>query len=218
MPATEQTWRNPKFMHVVFGISGVAMLVTTIWMLAADHNREWKPVQRKFRDIETWYTQAKINDQDSADYEAKKNELDDALAAVEAEPPAPALVEEFLTEARSKADENGYDLATVEQAEKGLREQEAAAKEATKGEAQEKIAASRKNLVETMQNIVRKAQFDEDKRFSLLKFARADLDVARSSYNLGVGEGLPETQLSGRQAEVDKQADGVNRMKLEYEQ
>ena len=222
MPATEQTWRNPKFMHVVFGISGVAMLVTTIWMLAADHNREWKPVQRKFREIEAWYKQAQINDQDSAEYETEKKELEDALAMAEAKPPAPELVESFLAEARGKADENRYDLAPVEQAEKGLREQEAAAGEASDGAAKEaaqsKVAAARKDLVQAMQEVVRKAQFDEDKRFSLLKFARADLDVARSAYNLGVGEGLPEKALDERLAKVNKQADGVDRMTLEYEQ
>ena len=49
MPATEQTWRNSKLLHVVFGISGLAMLITTIWMLAADHRREWKDYQRKFQ-------------------------------------------------------------------------------------------------------------------------------------------------------------------------
>ena len=76
MPATEQTWRDIKWMHVLFGVSGVAMLATTIWMLAADHNREWKPVQRKFREIETWYTQAKINDSDSAEYVQKKADLE----------------------------------------------------------------------------------------------------------------------------------------------
>ena len=49
MPATEQTWRDSKLMHVVFGISALAMLVTTVWMLAADHRREWKDYQRKFQ-------------------------------------------------------------------------------------------------------------------------------------------------------------------------
>ena len=44
-------------------------------------------VQRKFRDIETWYTQAKITDQDNAEYEQKKADLQEALADAQAEPP-----------------------------------------------------------------------------------------------------------------------------------
>ena len=31
-------------MHVIFGISALVMLVGTIWMLAKDHNREWRQV------------------------------------------------------------------------------------------------------------------------------------------------------------------------------
>ena len=32
-------------MHVIFGISALVMLVGTIWMLAKDHNREWRQWQ-----------------------------------------------------------------------------------------------------------------------------------------------------------------------------
>ena len=46
MPATEQTWRDSKTLHGVFMASSVALLVSTMWMFYADHNREWK----KFND------------------------------------------------------------------------------------------------------------------------------------------------------------------------
>ena len=45
MPATEKTWRDQAKMHVIFGISALVMLVGTIWMLAKDHNREWRKWQ-----------------------------------------------------------------------------------------------------------------------------------------------------------------------------
>ena len=32
-------------MHVIFGISALIMLGGTIWMLAKDHNREWRKWQ-----------------------------------------------------------------------------------------------------------------------------------------------------------------------------
>ena len=51
MPANEQTWRDTKLMHVVFGVSSVVMLITTVWMMADDHNRPWKDIQRTFRDL-----------------------------------------------------------------------------------------------------------------------------------------------------------------------
>ncbi len=52
MPATESTWRNQKLLHVIFGISSLLMLLTSIWMFANDHRRQWKDYQRKFRDVE----------------------------------------------------------------------------------------------------------------------------------------------------------------------
>ena len=50
MPATEKTWRDQAKMHVIFGISALVMLAATIWMLAKDHNREWRQWQLDDRD------------------------------------------------------------------------------------------------------------------------------------------------------------------------
>ena len=36
MPATEQTWRDLKMLHVVFGVTAIVLLISTIAMLAAD--------------------------------------------------------------------------------------------------------------------------------------------------------------------------------------
>jgi mono/diheme cytochrome c family protein len=69
-----------------------------------------------------------------------------------------------------------------------------------------------------MTKIQRKAQFDEDKDFSLLKFGRADLDVVRSSYNLGVNEGLPEKELEERLEAVNKIKKKVDAQTLKYQE
>ena len=70
-------------MHVVFGVSSVAMLLTTVWMLAADHNRSWKEYQRTFRDIETWNADARLGEQQSADYEQTERDLQEKLKAIQ---------------------------------------------------------------------------------------------------------------------------------------
>ena len=101
---------DSKLLHIVFGVSGVAMLVTTVWMLAADHNREWKPVQRKFREIETWYTQAKITDQDDARSSRKGRTGKGGGRRPRPQPPAEGVVTAFLDEARPRVDQNGYQL------------------------------------------------------------------------------------------------------------
>ena len=51
MPATEETLRNQRLMHAIFGASSMILLFATIWMFAADHSREWKGYQRKGRQV-----------------------------------------------------------------------------------------------------------------------------------------------------------------------
>ena len=53
MPATEQTWYNQKLLHVVFGFTALVLLISTVWMFAADEAREWKGYQRDFRKVES---------------------------------------------------------------------------------------------------------------------------------------------------------------------
>ena len=52
MAATDQTYRNIRATHVVFGVSCVLMLGSVLWMCYQDYNREYKPIQRTFRDVE----------------------------------------------------------------------------------------------------------------------------------------------------------------------
>ena len=124
MPATEQTWRDSKLLHLVFGISSLAMLVTTLWMLAADHLREWKDVQRKFRDIETWTVQSRIDEQETNQFAEETQTLENKLAEVRSRVPSKDLIAAFLDVARTpmeqssgiprtRADVNAYDLVKV---------------------------------------------------------------------------------------------------------
>src|SRR5438105_6858904 len=52
MAATDQTYRNQKTLDVVFAVSCVIMLASIVWMFAQDYYREFKQVQRRFRDVE----------------------------------------------------------------------------------------------------------------------------------------------------------------------
>jgi mono/diheme cytochrome c family protein len=52
MAATDQVYRNQKTLNIVFAVSCVLMLLSTLWMLVDDYNREFKGVQRQFRDVE----------------------------------------------------------------------------------------------------------------------------------------------------------------------
>src|ERR1700687_5103137 len=128
MPATESTWRDLKLMHVVFGVSSVAMLLTTVWMLAADHNRSWKEYQRTFRDIETWSADARLGEQQTADYEQTEKDLQEKLKAIQADAltdQGRALFAQFVTLARTKTEAEDSQDEAADKAAADLIEQDA---------------------------------------------------------------------------------------------
>ena len=47
MPATDDYLRSPKAMHRVFCASALLLLFTTVWMMYADNNDEWRTYQRR---------------------------------------------------------------------------------------------------------------------------------------------------------------------------
>ena len=52
MAATDKHYRNQKTLNLLFAFSCVAMLLSILWMLVDDYKREYKQVQREFRDVE----------------------------------------------------------------------------------------------------------------------------------------------------------------------
>ncbi|HEY5311727.1 MAG TPA: hypothetical protein VIK18_04385 [Pirellulales bacterium] len=222
MPANEQQWRNPKFLHLVFGLTGLAMLGTTIWMLAADHLREWKNYQRKFRDVETWVTQARIDEQETGQFKAESAKLKDRVAQTLSTLPPHALVVQFeqvaetpmeasTTAGQTRATVNGYDVDGVRHAETAL--QRAAE---LKGKRDE-LTARRDDLLAAMQDVLKRAKFDETRRQGQLKFSRADLDVQRSRYSLGVDAGMDESKLATIQAKADDIKNQVDKQTVDYQ-
>lgn len=61
MPATENTWRDMKTMHLVFALSSAALLAVSLWWIVKDNQREWKPIQDRTQSIDqktvTWRRQ-----------------------------------------------------------------------------------------------------------------------------------------------------------------
>src|SRR5947209_3644603 len=60
MAATDQTYRNQRMLDIVFAVSNVLMLVSIIWMFVQAYNREFKQVQRKFRDVDEALTERQL--------------------------------------------------------------------------------------------------------------------------------------------------------------
>ncbi|MBW3596503.1 MAG: hypothetical protein KY475_04415 [Planctomycetes bacterium] len=119
MPATEQTWRNQHWLHAVFAVTGVLMLLSTVWMFYADHTREWKDTQRTFIDIET--RQAAWRDEAmAADIEKTHERLQSRLLSVRGQPVADNLVAEFTEEVKQDAVQRGYALDPEVAEEQGI--------------------------------------------------------------------------------------------------
>lgn len=184
MPATEQTWRNVKLLHVVFAATAVALLVATVMMLTADHNRPWKKYAREFRDLETWSAQARIDEQSSKAYESRRAELESVLAESRRLPLDASLAKAFIAEVRTVSE----DAQAADLAELDIDQLE------TQADADERLVL-RGDLLERLRDIVRRTKFREDNIAGGLKLRRAELDKARADYELVVAsEGSADKQ------------------------
>jgi cytochrome c2 len=94
MPATEQTWRQMKTMHIVFAISALIMGVATIWMMAADHMREWKGVQLQDRRKDAWML-ASRRDQLAETYRRQMAEYDADIRRFDSEAVDQEIINDF---------------------------------------------------------------------------------------------------------------------------
>ncbi|MFM9058950.1 MAG: hypothetical protein ACKOSQ_07500, partial [Planctomycetaceae bacterium] len=200
MPATEQSWRNLTLLHVVFAVAAVTLLVATVLMLAADHNRPWKPYARGFRELETWTADARVREQDSAAYVKRGEELDKALAdarrcALEGGPTAEVQaaarsVSEDVPAADRAEDDVGK-LATLRQEYDALAADLAKsppvgdAKDPRQDELTERgtaLIAARGDLLTRLRDIVKRCKFREDSLAGALKLRKAELDKNRADY------------------------------------
>jgi len=101
MPSTDDTYFDIKRLHAVFAVSSLGLLIVTLWMLAADHWREWKVYQRTYRDsIEPWLTEASIRRQRSEEFRTRDEQLVRALDDLQAAVPDRALIERFAGQLR----------------------------------------------------------------------------------------------------------------------
>ncbi len=103
MPATEQTWRDQKLMHRIFGVSGFLLLISTIWMFMADHTREWKHFQRTSRSNDLQQTAWRGIQYNTEQALAEHERLSAALMREKCKPIDEDLLEEFKAEVNSDA-------------------------------------------------------------------------------------------------------------------
>ena len=89
MPATDKYFRDIKATHVVFAISGLLFCLTTFWMMVADHDDEWRQVQRTADQLDAELLRNTMSALESRDYrqqvDALKQQLDQAQTQLDSE-------------------------------------------------------------------------------------------------------------------------------------
>jgi len=198
MPATEQTWRDLKVLHVVFGLTALALLAATVAMLAVDHNRPWKKYQREFRALETWSARARVAEQDSTDYEKRSEELATALADARRADLDAGLVERFLSAVRT-AEEDAEAADRVQLDIDQLRSQTDAGQR----------LVLRGDLLTRMRDIAKRTRFREDLLAGQLKLRKAELDKNRADYELAVADGADQAKLDALLKLADRKREEV---------
>jgi cytochrome c551/c552 len=204
MPATEQTWRNLKILHVVFGVTAILLLLATVVMLAVDHNRPWKKYQREFRALETWSAAARVDEQDSRGYGEKSHELDAALAEARRADLDPALAESFLSQVRKVP-------ADAEAADRAQLDIDVLQKQTDPAER----LALRGDLLQRFLDIAKRAKFREDLLAGQLKLRKAEFDKNRADYELAVADGAKQEKLDALLALADAKRAEVSAATLE---
>jgi cytochrome c2 len=221
MPATEQTWRNQKLLHVVFAVSGVAMLGATIWMFAADHFREWKPIQRTFIKVETdmsaWQQQQYLTSQEIQ----KHAELEAALAAARSRPidgDQLELLKKFKAEVESdakrrKVSEDSF--KSIDESVKALNA--AAASKVEKGSVNVAAERLRGQLLDSLRTIVQAARFREERLLDERKVKNAILDKQKADLDLAVRDNRSADVMAAIQTDIDAQTKEIQRLTLAFQ-
>jgi len=202
MPATEKTWRDQAKMHVLFGISALVMLVGTIWMLAKDHNREWRKWQLSDRSREAWTIQAQLA-QAEADSTVALEQLQKDLLGSQSTKIAAEQVASFKTlvereDARLKqAAQEAKEQKTPDTADFSRLDRAVSALEAAEPGSKAAMSA-RQKVINEMNAFIREAKRREDSLLTTKKFKAANQTAEVSARGIAVGEGKPTEEVEAK--------------------
>ena len=216
MPATEQTARDQKLLHLIFGISGALLLLSTFWMLGDDHSREWKGYQRTYVSMENrnaeWQEIA-LRDE----VKATNEEYEQQLKEAQAELPPESAIESF----KNLLEENDSAASAVQQRYDEFEAASAALDKINQSESPDEYASAfdaaleaRQALLDEMNEVVANAEFEEETLLRERKFAAADLDAVKSEVGIAVRDGRPTEEL---EEAVAQQEEVVSDLNLRYQ-
>ncbi|MDP7205090.1 MAG: hypothetical protein QGH11_05970, partial [Pirellulaceae bacterium] len=204
MPATEQTWRNQKKLHVIFGVSSVVLLLSTLWMFKADHQREWKEYQRTGRTIDVMMTEWRKLAFEQNDYLQRVAELEKAAHVAGEVPIDGKLLVQFESLAGSESD---ISLTAREDFRQAVASHQGAGA----------VREARELVFSAMETVIQEVRFREDLLLNDRKFRSADLDKAKADYGLAIRDAKSQQVLEQLKAAADSIEDEVTALNLDYE-
>lgn len=178
-------------MHVIFGVSSLVMLVGTIWMLAKDHNREWRQWQLADRAREHWTVQAQLA-QAQADSSAKLQDLRGQLGVALRAPVSDEQVARFkqlIAAEDARLGQPATDVRAIDQAAEAIAAAEAGS---------EAAAEARQDLLDAFEEVIQEARRRENALLTERKFLAADQTAAVSARGIAVGEGRSTDEIEQR--------------------
>ena len=194
MPATERTFYDQKLLHRLFAVSGLLMLISTIWMFMVDHNRSWKPYQRTASNVEIKMTRWRELQYKTEDQLALNAKLEAELAATLQQPVGKSLIEAFQTEVLANEATKSYSFSSLDDRVSQL-ESLAGTPEA---------ASVRTKVVDELRAILKRARFREDTLLGKRKFAAANRDKIVADLGLMVRDGRSAEAQQRKQVQVDE--------------
>jgi len=221
MPATESTWRNQQLLHRIFAVSGLALLGATMWMLYADHDREWKRYQDTARHIDLQY-----NDWYELQYQTneavrKHEELAAAFTVAQAGPIDADLLAKFEAEAQevseSVRDVQAAGLGDLKKAHEQALEDCGPDLSKADPKPLAKAIAARRKIVEALNDVVYKAKFRETNALNARKFKSADLDAIKAKLDIAIHNSMPAAEREPIAAEVARITGELDALKAAWQ-
>jgi len=203
----------------VFAVSGVVLLLSTIWMFVADHNRAWKPYQRTADQIELQMMDWRELQFEGEEQVARHAELAADLAVAQAAPVDETHLTAFRDQVAGDSPAASGDFASL--FDRATRLRELAANEPQDETERARNLAQRQNLREQivgeMRATVREARFREDTLLGERKFKSADRDQAVAEIGLMVRDGKSQSEQGEQQAKIDQLTAELRQLTLDYE-
>ncbi|NOY42516.1 MAG: hypothetical protein GXP26_11845 [Planctomycetes bacterium] len=221
MPATEKTWRNQKVLHIVFGVSTLVMLFATLWLLAKDHNREWKKWQLADRKKDAWMIRAQ-HDSMADQFSENMDSMAAGIRRAQAANLDATLIEKFkaLVSADNERRSEPTDFSALDKAIETLGEAASAAEQASgkveqagdevdaslqreAQKAEDQAISAREKVFAELHEYFTEAMRLEKKIVANRKSVAADRTATVSELGLKVGEGASVAVREKIQTRID---------------